>query len=244
MTAVKKQRIRSVDLDKNRRRLTKNLNSTVKSFKSDLESMMESIQSISHWSNALQDTNSLGLVNEIFMDAYMSVNFSSMGLYKYANTALRSALENSLNWVYFSNHPIEFGWWKNGEEWFLGIGGHPWGRGYDYFKLLIADTRADPIFDKGKSSTSVAGIYSELSKSSHSNSLKMQTSVEELSPTYDPKRFLEFRDTIRNVLSLVNAIMILAFQKEFKKMNQHDKRGVTSTLLVEHETLLKTIGAL
>ncbi|MDG6921030.1 MAG: hypothetical protein JRN59_05830 [Nitrososphaerota archaeon] len=187
------------------------------------------------------------MVNEIFMDSYMSIDFSSMALYKYADTALRSALENSLNWIYFSNHPVEFGWWKTGDEWFLPMGSHPWGRGYEYFKLLIGDTRVAPIFDKpqqGRKTVSVAGVYSELSKSSHSNSLKMQTAGGELSPTYDAGRFKEFRDRIRDVLSLVNAIMILVFQDEFGKMNKLDKKGVTSVLLPEHEAILKSMRRL
>ena len=244
MPKGKTPKARSIDLDKTRKHLNKNLDLTVKNSKSDLDSIIESIQSISYWSNVLQDTNSSGLADEIFMDAYMSIHYASLGLYKYADTAMRSALENSLNWIYFSSHPVEFSWWKSGDEWFLSSGGHPWGRGYEYFKLLIDDPKANTIFDKDKTSVSVAGMYSELSKASHSNSLKLQTSTGELSPVYDPSKFGDFAKRIRQVMSLINSSMILVFQIEFKKMNQLDRKGVVATLLPEHHSTLKSMGLL
>ena len=222
--------------------MSRNLRRSLQGFEKEVAMILERSRSLDCWSNALQASESAKLISEIFVDLYVSIHFSACALYKYADMALRSALENSLNLTYFVTHPVEFGWWKKGKEWYLERGTHPWGEAYNYFKYLgsgLSNSKASERLLKHISSG-----YKELSKSIHSSSLRLQTGGARLSPSVDIKRFESWSRRIQKIVSVINALLILACNKQFRDMTKSDKNLVLSAIIKEHKTLLQSMDLL
>jgi len=223
--------------------LSQNLIRSLKEFKKEVEIICEQSRCLNCWSNALQAYESAKLISEIFVDLYASIHFSGCALYKYADMALRSALENSLNLAYFVNHPVEFGWWEKGKEWYLESKvQHPWGEAYSYFKYLgsgLSNSKASE-----RLVTHISSEYKELSKSIHSSSLRLQTGGAKLSPSVDIKRFESWSRRIQKIVSVINALLILACNKQFRDMTKSDKNLVLSAIIKEHKTLLQSMDLL
>jgi hypothetical protein len=111
---------------------------TLSSHKKEIQNISKKPPFFDFWTNILSDNAvALHFFPEIFFDSYMSIQFACMGLYKYAIMCLRSELESTLKLIYFSDHPIEFKWWINGNE-IDGITSkrNVWGEGYIYFQNL------------------------------------------------------------------------------------------------------------
>jgi hypothetical protein len=217
---------------------TKNLNQSLTQFNRDLDHIVKSGESLNCWSNALQAHGLAPLVSEIFIDIYASIHFSLCGLYKYADMALRSALENALNVAYFYGHPVEFRWWQNGGEWYLvNKHPHPWGDGYNYFLLLASELPGN----KGESTIEkeLSTEYRALSKSIHSTSQKLQTKGFKLAPTVDIGRFKQWSVRMNRILSMINSVLVLALRDKFQNMKVQDKTLVDEVILDEHKALLR-----
>lgn len=219
---------------------TENLNQSLVAFGSDVDQIIRSSESLNCWSNALQAHGLASLVSEIFIDIYASIHFSLCGLYKYADMALRSALENTLNVAYFHGHPVEYSWWQKGSEWYLtNKQPHPWGDGYNYFQLLASElpgNRGENTIEK-----ELSAEYRALSKSIHSTSLKLQTKGLKLAPTVDIARFKQWSERMNRVLSLINSVLVLALQDKFGKMTKPDTKLISEVILDEHKRLLQPI---
>lgn len=221
---------------------SKNVNVHLKNYNSDIIRIMDLFKSLNIWSNILQGEDYSLLISEIFMDNYASVHFSLSALYKYADMPLRSALETSLNLIYFYNHPIEFKWWKDGEELYpLEKGQHLGVTGYDYFLRLgneFSPSGSKQLIDD------LRNQYGALSKSTHSSSKHFQTTPIRLAPLVEISRFKSWTLRIRSCFSLINSFFILGFHDEYQKLSIDDKKSIQSILLKNHIKILNMMNLL
>ncbi|HDY88522.1 MAG TPA: hypothetical protein ENH82_10495 [bacterium] len=168
------------------------------------------------------------LIPEIFMDAYMSIDFACMGLYKQANICLRAQLETTLRLVYFSTHRVEFKWWQSGSEWYLGDK-DVWGKGYIYFKLLkefkeFDVARSDELFSE------IRTFYKLLSHYVHSSMGSFQTKPNRISPKYEPDEFVKWKSNFNDVQKFVNVILALGFAETFKASDISTQRKILKVI--------------
>ena len=177
------------------------------------------------------------------MDAYVSIHFSCFGLYKSAYMCLRSEFETVLRLIYFSNHPIEFKWWQDGnEKWIKDLlkGSDVWGNQYSYLRHIKEiqsfdelNTRSNEKFfgENGK----LKLIYSTLSKHVHSVAPYLQTKRSgSFSPKYNKDEFEKWYDNYKKIQQYINIFLALGFPDKFKKMptQERDKIldiGIAST---------------
>lgn len=167
------------------------------------------------------------LIPEIFMDAYISVAFACMGMYKQANVSLRGELETALRLVYFSTHQVEFRWWykkekDKGETDYLRKN-DPIGEGYAYFRQLEEIRNfQEKCKDEGHKIIlfdEINKLYSKLSQFVHSGVSSFQTTSDRFSPRYDNDKFKSWVKNFEEVQKYVNTIVILGFKKEFLALN-------------------------
>lgn len=206
---------------------------TLEKHKNELERMLEKMNLFDIWSDALQDNEATKrLLPEIFMDGYMAIHFAGYGLYKYANICLRSQLETTLRLIYFSTHPIEFGWWCSGNESYRsGLGNKDvWGEGYQYFQELDyvkqfeqKCNQGQRLFQEGKK---VSNIYKKLSTYVHSGSFSLQTKPDEFSPRYKITNFKRWYSNFDEIQHYINVLLVLGFLKEFKRIPGGEKNRI------------------
>lgn len=195
----------------------------------EVEELFEKIKVYDLWENILRDTHgsiSNDLIPEIRMDAILSVHFACMGLYKQANVCLRAQLETALRLVYFSTHPIEFKWWRNDNEWYLGLGGKDvWGKGYEYFYQLD-EVKAFEKASNQKFFDAISKIYKVLSKYVHSGVPSFQTTQFRLSPKYKIDSYKKWGGNFKEVQDYINTLFSLGFSVEFKAQNAINQKKV------------------
>lgn len=204
-----------------------------------IEELLQRTQILVFWKNRSQrqDIFLTELIPEIFMDAYISVSFACFGLYKQANVCLRGQLETALRLVYFSTHPVEYGWWKKGSEWFLEAQFKDvWGKAYQYFRQL------EKIKDFEQSSgihliDNIKTFYKNLSKFVHGGATSFQTRPNRISPKYLRKEFNDWKNCFGEVQKYVNTLLILGFGEVFKNMTDSEKRDILKAL---HDPKYKT----
>lgn len=218
--------------------LSKNVMKSISAQHPKVKSIVDSIQSLDCWSNNLQaNDSSAQLISEIFVDLFVSLLFTLRGLYKYADMALRSALENALNLCYFYTHPIEFGWWQSGREWYNTP--HPWGEGYAYFKNLTGSPAGRRLFEE-----QVKREYQQLSRSIHSSSQRLQTAGSMLSPVVDRGRLGSHLKVTERTISLINTILTYTFSEEFSDMSSTEKALISMSMTEQHRSLLRMLKLL
>lgn len=195
----------------------------------EVEELFKKIKVYDLWENILRDKHSSvsnDLIPEIRMDAILSVHFACMGLYKQANVCLRAQLETALRLVYFSTHPIEFKWWRNGSEWYLGLGGKDvWGKGYEYFCQLDEVKAFEKALNQ-EFSNAINKIYKILSKYVHSGVPSFQTTPFRLSPKYKIDSYKKWSYNFREVQDCINTLFSLGFPVEFKAQNATNQKMV------------------
>lgn len=208
----------------------KNWKDTLKKHYKEIEKLLQKIGVFDSWKNILG--NKYGkvageLVPEIFLDAYISVHFACMGLYKQANICLRTQLETALRLVFFSMHPVEFKWWYESNEWYRGSlrTKDVWGDGYRYFEQLETVKKFDKICN-GKLFNSIRRIYKILSRYVHSGVLSFQTTPVRVSPKYKIDAFRKWRDNFRDVQDYVNTIFSLGFADEFQGVSLNNQKKI------------------
>jgi len=227
-----------------------NFDKTLSKHSKETEKMINKISAFDLWSDCLHDNNAAKkLIPEIFWDAYMSIIFSTLSLYKYAYMCLRSQLETTLRLVYFSSHPIEFNWWQEENKWYKGklIINRVWGKGYDYFenlefiKLFENKCRKDmQLFANGNK---LRKLYQNLSQYVHSSARSLQTAATRLSPKYKISEFNKWKKSFSDLHEYINIIFILTFFSFFKKMtnagkNEIVKKGIKGR---QYKELIKEI---
>lgn len=198
---------------------------TLDKHSSDTENLLEKINILDIWSNALQDSEpTRKLIPEIFLDGYMAVHFACTGLYKYAYICLRAQLETGLRLVYFSAHSVEFKWWLDGNEWYRsGLQKDVWGEGYSYFTNLDLIKK----FDKDKELfVRIKNSYSRLSKYVHSSPESFQTRPGSISPKYNIGQFKIWLDMSNEILDYINLIFILSFYDKFISLSHTEQKTI------------------
>ena len=227
------------------RGINKNCEQTLRIHFREVEKLLQKTQVFTIWKNKLANKHGAAkeLIPEIFMDAYISILFASMGLYKQANICLRAQLETALRLVYFSTHPVEFKWWHEGSEWYLGAKSKDvWGIEYQYFRQLKEVRNFEKVSGFGLFDT-IKSFYRLLSKYVHSGAASFQTRPDRISPKYIKEEFNKWVGNFRKIQIYVDTILILGFAEVFiafgtdiqKKMlrvidNDKCKRGLKQSL--------------
>lgn len=225
--------------------IDRNCEETLRIHFRELEKLLQKTQVFTIWKNKLANKYGVAkeLIPEIFMDAYISILFASMGLYKQANICLRAQLETALRLVYFSTHPVEFKWWYEGSEWYLDAKSKDvWGIEYKYFRQLEEVNSFEKVSDFGLFNN-IKSFYKVLSKYVHGGAASFQTRPDRISPKYIRKEFNKWVGNFKKVQIYVNTILILGFaelfiafgtdtQKKMLKIIENDKckRGLRQSL--------------
>ena len=231
---------------------TKASEDTLSAHKDEIEDSLEKANLFDIWSNSLQGSEAARrLIPEIFMDGYMSIHFACYGLYKYANICLRSQLETTLRLIYFSTHPVEFEWWRVGNEWYrAGLRTRDvWGEGYGYFEQLEKVKKFEETCDEGQRlfqhARKVTKIYQTLSTYVHSGVFSLQTKPDQFSPRYKIDEFCKWMSNFKEIQGYIHTLLVLGFSKEFKKMSQVNQETVVRVgieSLHHREKLKEVIG--
>jgi len=207
----------------------------------NIEGLLEKINVFDLWGDMLTDEYAVAktLIPEIFTDAYLSIHFACMGLYKQANVCLRAQLETALRLVYFSTHPVEFGWWSSGKDEFFKRR-DVWADDFVYFRRLdevdkfqrVCDANKDKInvFDK------VGHLYSGLSKYVHSSALHFQTDPQRFAPKYKKAEFGKWLKSFKETQKYICLVLILGFANDFKAASLPVKKRI---LKVTEESKIK-----
>lgn len=217
----------------------KNWHSTLKGHSKELSKLVEKVDVFDIWSNSLQDIEvAKSLIPEIFMDAFISIHLACIGLYKYANACLRSEIETVLRLVYFTTHPVEFEWWREGNEWYRKYK-DVWGEGYTYFDQLKVVKEFNKEFVKSKQVqktlfNKINQIYGILSKYVHSGISAFQTSLN-FSPKYNINDFKRWSSNYREVQECINLVITLGFSEKFRKIRRTDQAKILRVGLVEKD---------
>jgi hypothetical protein len=202
------------------------------------------------WTNILSDDPvAIYFFSEIFFDSYMSIQFTCMGLNKYAIMCLRSELESTLKMIYFSNHPVEFDWWVHGKE-IEGITSkkHVWGDNYLYFENLENIKKFNSKFkEKSMLINNIKKIYSDYSKYVHTSAKSFQTGQGKISPKYSIKNFKEWEYKFNTTQEYIHILLILTYFEKFKLADQHDRDELIKTCVTDpdyNRNLIETISDL
>lgn len=228
---------------------TKAWGESLNKHKDELERMLEKVNLLDIWSDGLRSSEaSRPLLQEIFMDAYISIHLTCYGLYKYANICLRSELETTLRLIYFSTHPVEFNWWHSGNEWYRsGLANKDvWGEGYKYFQELEHVKKFESKCNKGLrlfcDGKKVSNIYKKLSAYVHSGTFSFQTKPDQFSPQYKTTDFKHWSSNFNEVQEYINTLLILGFLKEFRQISEGDKKRILEVgINNSYRTILKEI---
>lgn len=198
--------------------IDKNCEETLRIHFREVEKFLQKTQIFTVWKDRLKNKYGVAkeLVPEIFMDAYISILFACMGLYKQANICLRVQLETALRLVYFSTHPVEFKWWYEGSEWYLEDKSKDvWGVEYKYFRQLEELKNFEKVSNFGLFAK-IKKFYKVLSKYVHGGAASFQTRPDRISPKYVIKDFNKWIGNFKKIQSYVNTVLILGFAETFK----------------------------
>lgn len=220
--------------------------STLESHRHKTEELLEKIKIFDIWANALQDSEvARKLIPEIFVDAYMSIHFACMGLYKYAFMCLRSQLETVLRMVFFSTHPVEFQWWLAENEWYRsGLKTRDvWGEGYLYFgnlehvkKFERQINEEKRLFVEGKR---ISKIHKNLSKYVHTSASSFQTTTDTFSPIYKIDEFNRWVTIFKEIQQHTNTILVLGFLENFKMLGNTEKKQIIEKAIEDRDYIEK-----
>lgn len=195
-----------------------------------VEKLLQQTQILVYWKNQPHQKYQevlKELIPEIFMDAYISISFASIGLYKQANACLRGELETALRLVYFSTHPVEYDWWKKGSEWYLEAQSKDvWGKEYHYFKQLEEVKNLEKSTSGVHLFSDIKTIFKKLSKFVHGGASSFQTRPGRISPKYLKKEFNGWATNFKQVQKYVNTTLVCGFGEVFKNMTDPHKKEI------------------
>lgn len=204
----------------------KNWEDTLRNESHDVEALLSLIEVFDIWINRLPKNDAAkSLSREIFADAYMSIHLACFGLYKNAYMSLRSELETAMRLIYFSNHPLEYELWQNGDEkWIRDLikGSDVWGENFKYFMYIPEVSQLEAVLQQNlkliTGSAKLKEIYSKLSKHVHSGGPFLQTKKSHLSPKYNQVEFDSWSAIYKDVQKYINILFTLCFSDIVKKM--------------------------
>jgi len=207
----------------------KNWKDTIEKHSKEIEEFFMKLNSLDIWSNLLQDIDSnRNLIPELFLDSYMGLIFACQGLYKYAFICLRSQLEITLRVIYFSNHPIEYGWWLEGRRWYLKKGMDVWGEEFNYFRRLksISDFNSELPNENNNIINDIQNSYKRLSKYVHGSPHTFQSKDSMISPFYSIEAFKFWMSKSIEMLEYINLLFILGFEDKFHTLPDQQKNKI------------------
>ena len=188
----------------------------------DVEELLFRVDSFALWKSLLHKKYSDvsdELIDEIFIDLWLSIDFACIGLYKQAHVCLRASLEMTLRLVYFSRHPVEYNWWSQGKsEDYKDKNSR--GEDFSYFKKLEAFKDFEKIAKTLKKAepkliSKISLEYSQLSKYVHSNKDRFQTG-KKITPKYVVGDFNKWQKHFELVMTYMNTVLMLGFSEEVK----------------------------
>ena len=225
-----------------------NWQKTLSEHTNEIEQLLARVQVLDTWSNLFRKCETgRDLIPEIFVDGFMSVHLACMGLYKFANSCLRSELETALRLVYFSTHPVEYEWWSQGNAWYRsGMKKDVWGEGYLYFEQLpyIKDFEKRCIAEK-KIIGRIRRIYSSLSEYVHTGHGAFHTKADTFSPKYNTGDYIRWVSYFEDVQQCISIILSLTFIEDLKKARPKEQDTILTIGVNEkyyEQRLKKTIG--
>ena len=224
-------------------------NTTLAKHKRRIENMLVKMNLLDLWSNRLGSTDvARKLIPEIYTDGIVSIHLATFGLYKYANSCLRSQLENTLRLVYFFTHQVEFGWWSKGDEWYVsGIRNKDvWGEGYKYFEELESIKKFEKLCGNRpglfKGDRNVRALHKSLSKHVHSAAYFLQTRSHRISPSYRMDEFSIWASNADRAFEHINELLAVGLLEEFKAMNDPDRERILRVAVGKpHRDILKSL---
>jgi hypothetical protein len=207
----------------------------------DIEDLLEKINVFDLWGDMLIQKHTVAkyLIPEIFTDSYLSIHFACMGLYKQANVCLRAQLETALRLVYFSTHPVEFGWWFTGKDDFFKKK-DVWSEDFYYFRRLVEieefQQKCKENGDAINVFSEVGQLYSKLSRYVHSSVSSFQTSPQRFTPKYKKAEFGKWLKCFKETQKYICLVLILGFANDFKTASLPVKKRI---LKVTEENKIK-----
>lgn len=228
----------------------RNWQKTLSKHGAEIEEFLGRLNTLDIWLNKLQcHKTAKELIPEMWMDGYVSITFGGMGLYKYANMALRSSLETALRLVYFSKHTIEFDWWKKESRWYLDYNWNDvWGKRYEYFEKLelFKEFEQECAPDKGlfkKDAGNCLGkLYDSLSGSIHTRAGRFQTSPSTFSPKYVEEKYRHWMDYFVKTHTYINVLFALGYHDELKSMRTADSAKILDVGIgTEYKTIIQKV---
>jgi len=209
----------------------KNWKDTLKLHAREIDALLDDISIFDLWKKTLGEKyGKIGqnLLPEIYMDVYVSVHFACMGLYKQSHVCLRAELENALRLMYFAVHPVEYGWWCSGKDFFKKK--DVWAEDYRYFRQLDEvqkfqrvckqDGYTEVVFDR------VRDLYGKLSQYVHTGPTAFLTTPDRFAPKYREPEFKKWLNAFKETQTCINLILVLGFTDDFRKLALHKKKQI------------------
>jgi hypothetical protein len=218
--------------------LKRNVEDSLLDKSSEIENALTRADLIAEWKAVLHDKYgdlSDALIDEIFIDVWLSVNFACTGLYKQAHVCLRASLEMTLRLVYFSKHPIEYSWWCDGKSEDL-KDKNSRGEDRSYFGRLESFQKFEKTAKKSgkavpKLIDKIKNEYSQLSKYVHGNKDRFQTG-KKISPKYVMGEFNKWNKHFNDIITYMNTVLMLGFSEEVKAKNLATKKKLLKNISI------------
>jgi hypothetical protein len=213
------------------------------SHSTEIESLLKKIHSYRIWKSHMQSVEiAKKILPEMVMDGLTSVHFSNFGLYRYANSCLRSLLENGMRLVYFVNHEVEFKWWLDDNEWYKDQKQkYVWGSNFDYFRHLenitiFNDncTNSKRIFTGSQANGFlIKKLYKRLSSAIHASADAFHTSNSVPSPAYDVDKFNDWKQNFIEVNQIISIVLSLGIPHYFTHIRPRERDEIFSSCIMD-----------
>lgn len=199
----------------------KNWKDTFRSHAREVNGLLDDISIFDLWKKTLGNKyGKIGqeLLPEIFMDAYVSVHFACMGLYKQGHVCLRAELETALRLVYFAVHPVEYSWWCSGKDYFKKR--DVWAEDYRYYRQLDEVQKFQQTCKQDGHKVNVLDgvkdLYGKLSQYVHTGRTTFLTTPDRFAPKYREPEFRKWLKAFRETQKHISVILVLGFHEDFK----------------------------
>jgi hypothetical protein len=170
------------------------------------------------WDSCIRKRNNCGKVflHELRSDAIQSIPIVLGGYKKATALLLRGLVENTLRYIYYSNHPVEYTWLNSGH--------------YMQIKDLIDYAKKDPRFSSSErareSLDELWSTYTDISKYVHAQATKHMELVRAMEEIrFDHTFFKWYLQKLKKFGSLANLLLIMfnhdryaSFDPEFKRL--------------------------
>ena len=162
-------------------------------------------------------------IEEIASDAIQILPHLLLGYSKALKLLVRGILENSLRFVYFIDHPIEFKLMNTRDKWFISTD-----KLLDYMRNHPEYVEAGARFD---SIQKLNNLYDDLSATIHGRrvrDLQLNSALAELK--YSADRAQKDAKHVQQCAELVNFIVVIKMRDNFQKFSVENKRIILRTL--------------